>query len=70
MARYFAHRIQGKVSRWRLPGINGFDILLRRALGGGGMASLKADPLAKAFAQMLLDMPVKVPSDLARTLKS
>ena len=65
VARYFAHRIEGKVTRWRLPGIHGFNFLLRQALGGGGMASLKADPLAKAFAQMLLDMPVRVPASLA-----
>ncbi|MDI1284210.1 MAG: DUF1446 domain-containing protein [Reyranella sp.] len=68
VATYFAHRINGKVSRWRLPGINGFNFLLRQALGGGGMASLKADPLAKAFAQMLLDMPVRVPAEMARKL--
>ena len=68
VARYFAHRIEGKVSRWRLPGINGFNFLLRQALGGGGMASLKADPLAKAFAQMLLDMPVRVPAEMAKKL--
>ena len=68
VAKYFAHRIQGKVTRWRLPGINGFNFLLRQALGGGGMASLKADPLAKAFAQMLLDMPVRVPAEMVRKL--
>ena len=68
VAKYFAHRINGKVTRWRLPGINGFNFLLRQALGGGGMASLKADPLAKAFAQMLLDMPVRVPAEMARKL--
>ncbi len=66
VAKYFAHRINGKVTRWRLPGIKGFNFLLRQALGGGGMASLKADPLAKAFAQMLLDMPVRVPTAVAR----
>jgi hypothetical protein len=72
VAQYFAHRIsgdpKGKVTRWRLPGIGGFNFVLRQALGGGGMASLKADPLAKAFAQMLLDMPVSVPVDIARKL--
>ena len=68
VAKYFAHRIKGKVTRWRLPGIKGFNFLLRQALGGGGMASLKADPLAKAFAQMLLDMPVRVPADVAREI--
>jgi hypothetical protein len=70
VAQYFAHRINGTVSRWRLPGINGFNFLLRQALGGGGMASLKADPLAKAFAQMLLDMPVRVPAEMAKKLSS
>jgi hypothetical protein len=68
VATYFAHRIDGQVTRWRLPGIGGFNFLLRRALGGGGMASLKADPLAKAFAQMLLDLPVRVPAELAKKL--
>jgi hypothetical protein len=66
VANWFAHRIKGKVTRWRLPGIGGFNFLLREALGGGGMASIKADPLAKAFAQMLLDMPVRVPAAVAR----
>jgi hypothetical protein len=68
VAKYFAHRINGSVTRWRLPGIGGFNFLLRQALGGGGMASLKADPLAKAFAQMLLDMPVRVPAEMAKSL--
>ena len=68
VARYFDHRIQGKVSRWRLAGIHGFNFLLRQALGGGGMASLEADPLAKAFAQMLLDMPVRVPASVAQKI--
>ncbi|NQW53450.1 MAG: DUF1446 domain-containing protein [Rhodospirillales bacterium] len=70
VAKYFAHRINGTVTRWRLPGIKGFNFLLRQALGGGGMASLKADPLAKAFAQMLLDMPVRVPKSMAAKLES
>jgi hypothetical protein len=70
VARYFAHRVNGTVTRWRLPGIHGFNFLLRQALGGGGMASLQADPLAKAFAQMLLDMPVRVPASVANGLAS
>ncbi|WP_218575022.1 acyclic terpene utilization AtuA family protein [Reyranella sp. CPCC 100927] len=69
VAQWFAHRIKGKVTRWRLPGIGGFNFLLREALGGGGMASIKADPLAKAFAQMLLDMPVRVPASVAAEVK-
>ena len=64
VAKYFAHRINGKVSRWRLPGINGFNFLLRQALGGGGMASLRNDPLGKGMAQILLSMPIRVPPHL------
>jgi hypothetical protein len=68
VAQYFAHRVKGKVTRWALPGIGGFNFLLRNALGGGGVASLQADPQGKAYAQMLLDMPIKVPAELAKGL--
>src|SRR4030095_6991883 len=46
VAKYFAHRIQGKVTRWRLPGIHGFNFLPPHALGGGGKASHDGDPVA------------------------
>lgn len=69
---YFAHVLaggrNGQVSRWRLPGCDSLNILLRHALGGGGAASLRTDPQGKAFAQMLLDMPVLVPAALAQRL--
>ena len=32
------------------------------------MASLRIDPQAKAFAQMLMDYPVAVPSEIAARL--
>ena len=35
-----------------------------RALDGGGMASMRLDPLAKSFAQILLDLEVSVPERL------
>ena len=44
------------------PGLNGFNILLHQALGGGGTASLRHDPQGKALAQILMDMPVAVPA--------
>ena len=36
-------------------------------LGGGGIASLRQDPQGKAYAQMLLDFPVRVPKSLLET---
>ena len=58
---YFKHLVEGEVERFDLPGINGMNFLMHQALGGGGTSSLRSDPLAKSFAQMLLDMPVRVP---------
>lgn len=59
--RYFSHLIEGPVERFEWPGIHGLNFLLRHALGGGGIASLRNDPQGKAYAQMLLDYPVPVP---------
>ena len=38
------------------------NLVLHGALAGGGPASPRFDPLGKGFAQMLLDMPVRVPA--------
>lgn len=58
----------GNVERFFLPGSHAFNFLMDDALGGGGVASLRADPQAKAYAQILLDHPVSVPADLAGRL--
>jgi hypothetical protein len=59
--QYLSHLVQGEVERYEVPGIQALNFLLHEALGGGGMASLRVDPLAKGYAQMLLDFPVAVP---------
>ena len=61
---YLGHLVQGPVHRYELPGIHAINLVCERALGGGGMASLRNDPLGKGMAQMLLDMPVEVPESL------
>ncbi len=60
---YFAHLVKGEVVRYDLPGIHAFNFVLHEALDGGGMASLRADPLGKGMAQMLLDFPVHLPPE-------
>ncbi|MGB0956770.1 MAG: AtuA-related protein, partial [Panacagrimonas sp.] len=64
VAQWFAHLAQGPVHRYEWPGLNGLNFLLERALGGGGIASLRIDPQGKAYAQMLLDFPIPVPAGL------
>lgn len=62
VADWFSHRIEGPVQRYELPGIDALNFVLRDALGGGGIASLRFDPQGKAYAQQLLDMPIQVPT--------
>ena len=65
VAGYFAHLVKGKVERFDLPGTHALNFLLQEALGGGGIASIRMDPQAKAYAQMLLDFPVPIPAEMA-----
>lgn len=62
----FAHVLSdgAEVSRYEMPGINGLNFMLTNALGGGGMASLRADPQGKCYGQILLGMPIRIPGHL------
>jgi hypothetical protein len=65
--QWMAHVLDGDnsvITRFELPGLHALNFLLTNALGGGGMASLRIDPQGKAFAQQLLEMPVKIPAAL------
>jgi hypothetical protein len=55
--------VAGQVTRFDVPGIHAMNFLCTEALDGGGMASLRNDPLGKGMAQLLLAMPVQVPRD-------
>jgi hypothetical protein len=61
VAAHFAHRAPSKVERFDLPGVGAINFVLHDVLGGGGMASLHTDNLAKAYAQVLLAMQVPAP---------
>ncbi len=69
VAEYFRHLVRGPVRRYDVPGIHGFNFVLEEALGGGGTASMRIDPLAKGMAQMLLDFPISVPAHVAATAR-
>jgi hypothetical protein len=62
VAAHFAHRSPSRVERFDLPGLNAINFVLHDVLGGGGMASLHTDNLAKAYAQVLLAMEVPAPA--------
>jgi hypothetical protein len=65
VATRFAHFMTSpSINRFYLPGLPGFNFVLHNALGGGGVASLRNDPQAKSFAQILLDTPIAIPENL------
>ena len=64
VAKYLAYFVQGKVTRYDVPGIHAFNFVCEQALDGGGMASLRNDPLGKGMGQILLSMPIEVPAEL------
>jgi hypothetical protein len=64
VARRFAHFLAGGVERWYLPGTGAINFLLDDVLGGGGIASLRNDPQAKGYSQILLQTPIAVPRAL------
>ena len=39
--------------------MHGVNFLMSNVLDGGGMASLRPDPLGKSFAQMLMDFKLE-----------
>jgi hypothetical protein len=65
VAAHLAHLVRGPVERFHLPGIGAVNFVLHQALDGGGPASRRMDPLGKGLAQILLDLPVRVPAGLS-----
>ncbi len=68
-SHYFRHVLKGHVLKWKVPGINGINFLLKNSLGGGGMASLNIDPQGKCYAQQLLEYPVPVSKEILEEIE-
>ena len=67
-AHFLASTATGEVERFLLPGANAINFLLHNVLGGGGVASIRNDPQAKGYAQLLLSCPIPVPRAMAEAL--
>ncbi len=58
---FLPHLLLGSVVRYEMPGLQAFNFLATRALGGGGVVSLNLDNQGKTYGQKVLGMPIKVP---------
>jgi hypothetical protein len=61
MKNYFQEICLGRVVRYKLPELNGFNFLLEESLGGGGTKTLRTDAQGKTFAQAILRQKVVIP---------
>ena len=71
VARRFGHFLTaGRVQRFYLPGMQALNFVLYDVLGGGGTASLRNDPQAKSYGQILLDTTIEIPASLLENLSN
>jgi hypothetical protein len=61
---WFGDWCQGAVERYELPNLQAINFVLRRALDGGGLVSLRLDTQGKTYGFALLRMEIDVPDDL------
>ena len=66
--RFFEGITFGKVVRYELDNLLALNFLLEETLGGGGTKSLMIDPQGKTLAQALLQMKLKIPQSLLKTV--
>ncbi|WP_204114391.1 acyclic terpene utilization AtuA family protein [Shimia biformata] len=64
----FGHFCEGAIERYYLPGLKAMNIVLDQALGGGGTSSLRNDPQAKGYAQLLLATEIEIDQTVLETL--
>jgi len=60
----FQELCHGRVVRYRLDNLQGFNFLLENSLGGGGTLTLRADAQGKTFAQAVLRQKTAIPADV------
>jgi len=68
VARHFEEEVSGPVARFEVPGLRGLNFLLKDALGGGGISSMRIDPQGKAFGQRLLEIALPISREVAEKL--
>ncbi len=57
---YFGDMVKGKVIRYDLPKLNGFNFVMYHALGGGATHSLRLDSLGKSMGSAFMRMKIPV----------
>ena len=55
---HFGDMVKGEVMRYEVPSLNGFNFVMKHALGGGATHSLRLDTLGKSMGSAFLRMKI------------
>lgn len=70
MKDLFQELCHGRVIRYKLDNMLGFNFLLENSLGGGGTMTLRADAQGKTFAQATLRQLAEIPESVLKDMRS
>lgn len=56
---HFGDMVKGEIIRYEVKSLNGFNFVLKNALGGGATHSLRLDSLGKSMASALMRMKIE-----------
>lgn len=55
---HFGDMVRGEIARYDLPSLQGFNFVMKHALGGGATHSLRLDSLGKSMSSAFMRMKV------------
>lgn len=57
---HFKDMVKGEIVRYEVPSLNGFNFVMKHALGGGATHSLRLDSLGKSMGSAFMRMKIKM----------
>jgi len=66
---WFQELCHGRVKRYAVPKLSGFNFLLESSLGGGGTRTLRVDAQGKTFAQGILRQRLLIPAEVIKDVE-
>lgn len=57
--QHFGDMVKGEIVRYDVPSLQGFNFVMKHALGGGATHSLRLDSLGKSMASALMRMKIE-----------
>lgn len=57
---YFGDMVKGEIIRYEVPSLEGFNFVMKHALGGGATLSLRLDTLGKSMGSAFMRMKIRV----------